>query len=242
MNEPSPHDDLRDGMPVDIHAGIHVDITASWTDNAAAWTEAVRSKLIPSRQAGTDAAVVNACLIRGAGPVLDVGCGEGWLVRSLAAHGIPASGVDVSAALIGQARELGGGAFSVATYDDLAADVVLLPGPWQTIVCNFALLGDPLHPMLAALRARLAPAGRLLVQTVHSWSAKGDAPYRNEWRTEAFDAFAVAFPTPMPWFYRTLGSWHREFAQAGLVVRRVDEPVHPVTGAPLSLLFHCEAA
>ena len=216
-------------------------IIDSWTDNAAAWTQVVRDGLIPSRRAGTDAAIVAACLSYGAGPLLDVGCGEGWLVRAMAAQGVTAHGVDVSAPLIDRARELGGGRFDMATYAQLEDDATIAAGPWQTIVCNFALLGDPLHPLLAALRRRLAPGGRVLVQTVHPWTARGDAPYHDGWRTERFDAFAVAFPTPMPWYYRTLGSWLQECAHAGLRVVQLDEPVHPDTGAPLSLLLHCEA-
>jgi SAM-dependent methyltransferase len=216
-------------------------MTQSWIDNASAWTQVVREGLIPSRQAGTDAAIMEACASLAPGPVLDVGCGEGWLVRELSVRGIPACGVDISPPLIDRARELGGGEFAVATYTDLETDLTIAPGPWHGIVCNFALLSDPLHPLLRALRDRLDPGGRLLVQTVHSWSARGDAPYRNAWRTESFDAFAVPFPSPMPWYYRTLGSWLDEFARAGLRVVQLDEPLHPVTGAPLSLLFHCEA-
>lgn len=216
-------------------------IVRSWTDNAAAWTAVVRERMIPSRQAGTDAAIVAACQSLSPGPVLDVGCGEGWLVRALGARGIAAGGVDVSPPLIEQARALGGGRFDVASYAQIGSDPGTVRGPWRGIVCNFSLLGDPVHPLLAALRWRLAPEGTLLIQTVHPWSAKGDEPYRDGWRTEAFDAFAVSFPTPMPWFYRTLGSWLQEIAQAGLRVTRVDEPVHAMTGAPLSLLLHCEA-
>jgi 2-polyprenyl-3-methyl-5-hydroxy-6-metoxy-1,4-benzoquinol methylase len=223
------------------HRAIHERIAESWTDNAAAWTQVVRDGLIPSRTAGTNAAVVQACLSLAQGPVLDVGCGEGWLVRELAVRGIAATGVDVSAPLIAEAAQRGGGTFAVATYDQLERDATLAAGPWAGIVCNFALLADPLHPLLGALKNRLQPNGRLIVQTVHSWSARGDAPYRSGWRTEAFDAFAVAFPTPMPWYYRTLSSWLEEFARAGLSVTQLDEPLHPETGAPLSLLFHCEA-
>lgn len=228
-------------FPTDPEPTLHNQIARSWTDNADAWTQVVRDGLIPSRRAGTDAAIVHAALTLPPGPVLDVGCGEGWLVRELGVRGIAATGVDVSAPLIAQARTLGGGTFAMATYDQLERDASVAPGPWSGIVCNFALLGDPLHPLLRALRNRLAPDGRLLVQTVHSWSARGDAPYRSGWRTEAFDAFAVTFPTPMPWYYRTLSSWHSELALAGLRVTRLDEPLHPDTGAPLSLLFHCEA-
>jgi 2-polyprenyl-3-methyl-5-hydroxy-6-metoxy-1,4-benzoquinol methylase len=217
-------------------------IVQSWTDNANAWTTVVRDGLVPSRAAGTDAAVVAACESYGTGTVLDVGCGEGWLVRALSARGMRATGVDVSAALIAHAAGMGGGTFEVATYAALERDVRVMAGPWSQIVCNFSLLSDPVHPLLSALRTRLQPDGVLLIQTVHPWSARGDAPYRSEWRTEAFDAFAVPFPTPMPWYYRTLASWLEQIARAGLTVTRVQEPLHPATGVPLSLLLHCEAA
>ena len=81
-----------------------------------------------------------------------------------------------------------------------------------------------------------------MIQTVHPWAARGDAPYQNAWHTESFDTLAVAFPSPIPWCYRTVSSWHVQIALAGLTVVQLDEPPHPQSGAPLSLLFHCEAA
>jgi 2-polyprenyl-3-methyl-5-hydroxy-6-metoxy-1,4-benzoquinol methylase len=216
-------------------------IVRSWTDNADSWTAVVRDGLIPSRQAGTNAAIVDACLALGAGPVLDIGCGEGWLVRTMSDTGISAAGVDVSPRLIERARELGSGSYTEASYATLERDAALLAGPWRGIVCNFSLLGDPLHLLLASLRARLAPEGRLLIQTLHPWAARGNAPYRSEWRTESFDTCSVAFPSPMPWYYRTLGSWQEQISLAGLRIVKLVEPVHPDSGAPLSLLLTCEA-
>jgi 2-polyprenyl-3-methyl-5-hydroxy-6-metoxy-1,4-benzoquinol methylase len=219
----------------------HARIVDSWTDNAAAWTQVVRDGLIPSRRAGTDAAIVQACLRYADGAVLDVGCGEGWLVRELHTRSIDATGIDVSAPLIASAQASGGGSFAVVTYADLEREPTIVAGPWRLIVCNFALLADPVHTLLAALRTRLQPGGTLLIQTVHPWSARGDAPYRSEWRTESFTAFTVPFPTAMPWYYRTLAGWVDECTRAGLSIRAVEEPLHPETGAPLSLLLHCEA-
>jgi SAM-dependent methyltransferase len=193
-------------------------------------------------RAGTDDAIVAASLSLGEGPLLDVGCGEGWLVRELGLRGLRAHGIDVSAALVDRARALGGGTFDVVAYDQLESDPAVAAGRWQGIVCNFSLLGNPLHPLLGALRRRLAPHGSLVIQTVHPWSARGDAPYQSAWRTESFDAFAVAFPTPMPWYYRTLDAWFDEIALADLRVVRVMEPVSTDTGAPLSLLLQCERA
>ena len=53
--------------------------------------------------------------------VLDIGCGEGWLVRALAERGIRAIGVDVVPSLIERATQAGGGEFRVASYEMIAA-------------------------------------------------------------------------------------------------------------------------
>ncbi len=218
-------------------------LLASWDTNAAAWTDAVRNQRIPSRRAGTDAAILAACARYDARAVLDVGCGEGWLARALATPARRVTGIDGSAELVARAAATDSTArFEVVGYDALASDATVVAGPWDLIVCNFALLGDPLVPLLRALSLRLAPGGRLLVQTVHPWMAMGDGQYANEWREENFQGFGVEFPSPMPWFFRTLGSWVAQLGDAGLVIDTLDEPVHQDTGRPLSMLLHCSHA
>ncbi|MCU0627739.1 MAG: class I SAM-dependent methyltransferase [Gemmatimonadaceae bacterium] len=193
-------------------------IRATWDANATAWTDAVRGGRIESRRVATDAAIVAACERQPHGPLLDVGCGEGWLLAALADRG---------------RRD---------RYDALVDDASRCAGPWRTIVCNFALLDADLVPVLRALRARLAPDGALLVQTVHPWAALGDARYASAWREERWQAFGDAFAEPMPWYYRTLGDWVRALGDAGFGIARLEEPVHPDTGRPLSLLLQCRSA
>ena len=55
------------------------ELAASWERNAANWTRVVREGLIPSRRAGTDAAILDAIAERAPRRLLDIGCGEGWL-------------------------------------------------------------------------------------------------------------------------------------------------------------------
>jgi 2-polyprenyl-3-methyl-5-hydroxy-6-metoxy-1,4-benzoquinol methylase len=207
----------------------------SWIANAAAWTAAVREGQIASRRLGTDAAIVEACAVTPGMRVLDVGCGEGWLARALADRGAVVTGVDGSAPLIDAARALGGAQFQVADYQTLASSA-RHAGPFDVVVCNFALLDEILTPLLVGLRDRLAMHGRLVVQTVHPFTAAGEPGYVDGWREERFVGFGDGFASVMPWYYRTFASWHRAFADAGLVIRRLDEP-RRTDGTVLSLIM-----
>lgn len=211
----------------------------TWADNADAWTHAVREGLVPSRRAGTDAAVVEAVVsgLLPAGRVLDVGCGEGWLVRALGALGVTAHGVDACGPLVEAAREAGGGTFEALAYEDAAESPALLGGPYDAAVFNFSLLGERVVGVLAAARRRLEVGGRVIVQTAHPVAA--GPPYADGWREETFADFEGDF-TPMPWYFRTFGSWVRVLDAAGLRLAEAKEPVHPETGAPLSLLLVAE--
>jgi 2-polyprenyl-3-methyl-5-hydroxy-6-metoxy-1,4-benzoquinol methylase len=210
-------------------------IAASWRDNAAAWTRIVREGGIESRRVATDAAICTA--IRAVSPrcVLDVGCGEGWLCRALAREGTDVVGIDAAPALIDAARAAGGARFELMSYAQ--ADALRGLGAFDAIACNFALLDDDPAPLLHTLAAMLTADGALLIQTVHPWTACGDAPYRDGWREESFAGFDARFATSMPWYFRTLQSWSALFAATGLRVERLQEPTHPERGTPLSLLF-----
>lgn len=218
-------------------------MTTSWVANAARWTAAVRAGAIASRQLATDAAIVAAAVARRPRRVLDLGCGEGWLARALAGRGLEVIGVDGSAPLIDAARQTGGGHFLVAGYDEVVRDPALAGSGYDLIVANFALLQEDLGPLLRALRQVLGPGGALMVQTVHP--AGCGPPYRDGWRTEDFRGFGESTGgsgewQPMPWYFRTLGSWLALLRRSGYSLADLQEPVHPTTAVPLSLLLIAE--
>ncbi|MEP9317826.1 methyltransferase domain-containing protein [Pseudomonas sp. LABIM340] len=211
-------------------------IRQSWQANADPWTRAVREQRIESRRLVTDAAILGAIADGPARRALDIGCGEGWLCRALAERGSECVGVDASAPLIDSAQAAGGARFEVMDYAALIESGSSL-GQFDVLVCNFALLDEYIAPLLGALRDRLNPGGRLLIQTVHPWTACGDEPYADGWRLETFAVFGGEFRSPMPWFFRTLESWLALLSASGWRLRQLREPRHPDTGQPCSLLL-----
>jgi SAM-dependent methyltransferase len=210
----------------------------SWHDNAAAWTAAIRSGAIESRRIATDAAILDAVLELRPQKTLDLGCGEGWLVRALAEQGLAAVGVDGSAPLI-EAASSSGGSFFCLSYAELIAEPARCGENFDLVVANFALLEERILPLLAALRRIMTPDGWLLVQTLHPLAA--GPPYEDGWRTEDFCGFGEGAWTPMPWYFRTLGSWVGVLRDGGFLLDGLREPIHPQDRRPLSLLLEARA-
>lgn len=218
--------------------GREADLAALWEANASLWAKAVSEGRIASRRQ-TDVAILEAISRRGAMRVLDLGCGEGWLVRRLAAeHGCSVTGVDGSAALIGAARRAHPeGDYRRLTYADFVAAPEAVGGPFDTVVANFALFDDLAHDLMAAAASRLTLGGTLVVQTLHPWSvAAGE--YRHGWRVENFAGIAIEGESwvPVPWYFRTLEGWVAMVRDAGLTVADLREP-RDGEGQLLSLLL-----
>lgn len=210
-------------------------ILQSWQQNAEAWTQVVRTNMIESRRLVTDRAILDAVLAHQPRRVLDLGCGEGWLVRALAAEGIDSLGVDAVPSLIEQAQQAGG-SFQLATYEDIIAGRLAIKV--DTLVCNFALLGkESVGQLMAFLPALLEPDGRLIVQTVHPLIACGEQPYVDGWRQETWTGFGTTFPSPAPWYFRTLESWIALFAESGWRLCEMREPLRADTCKPVSVIF-----
>jgi 2-polyprenyl-3-methyl-5-hydroxy-6-metoxy-1,4-benzoquinol methylase len=215
-------------------------ILRSWNVNAQPWARAVRSGSIESRKRVTDRAILEAVLALNPSRVFDVGCGEGWLARALAASGIKTTGIDVVPELIAEAARLGGGEFLVREYRAMAQAV--WPLKFDAAVCNFSLLGkESVEELLASMPRCLAASGYLIVQTLHPLAACGDHPYEDGWRAGSWLGFGAEFSEPAPWYFRTLESWHRLVRSSGFEVLECREPTAAGARAPASVIFICKA-
>ncbi|MCX2888522.1 MULTISPECIES: class I SAM-dependent methyltransferase [Pseudomonas] len=210
----------------------------SWQHNAQAWIDAVRSGAIESRRQVTDQAILLAVLGRQPERVLDLGCGEGWLLRALGARGIEAVGVDGDRALVEAARAAGSGKVYLASYAQLADAQVDVETGYDLICANFALLQQDIIALLAAMNALLVPGGALVIQTLHPWCV-ADGDYQDGWREESFAGLAGDWQV-MPWYFRTLSSWLTALDMAGFRLAGLQEPQHPQSGVPQSLLLVAE--
>jgi SAM-dependent methyltransferase len=95
------------------------------------------------------------------GPVLDVGCGSGRMVRAAAARGLPVLGIDIAPHAIERTRVDGSLALIRSVFDR-----VPLEGRWQTILLldgNVGIGGEP-SALLERCRQLLDEGGSIVVE------------------------------------------------------------------------------
>ncbi len=216
------------------------DLAQSWERNAANWTRVVRDGLIASRKAGTDAAMLDAIAALAPKRLLDIGCGEGWLVRAAAGRtGCAGVGIDGSAELIAAAQAADtANRYLVLDYTAFTArGAAVLGEGFDVAVFNYALFEEDVAPVLRAAAALLTPDGVIIVQTLHPGAADAAS---DGWLVEDFSAFQGGGWAPMPWYSRSLASWRNVVEDAGLSVVEIREPKAPDRRV-LSLLMICKA-
>ena len=211
----------------------------AWNDAADAWAAAVRSGADPARKI-TERVILDLVRQVPSGPVLDAGCGEGWLARELAAHRHQVTALDGSARMIELAQAAGGKIeYGHVPFSVAAEQPRKLLDAFGTIVFNFSLLDQRITPILSAAGAVLFPYGRILIQAAHPAAMLGhEAGYRDGWRVMEEVAPGVRLMRSIPWYFRTFTTWVLELRRAGLLLVETYEPLDPATGRPASLVLH----
>jgi 2-polyprenyl-3-methyl-5-hydroxy-6-metoxy-1,4-benzoquinol methylase len=211
-------------------------IIDSWHKNAHAWSVAIQSQQIASRQLVTNRSILDAVISCNARTVIDIGCGEGWLTRALTARGMDVLGIDVVPTFIERSQTIGTGRFTVATYSEIARGQ--LSEKFDLAVANFSLFGDEsVTSLFQSCRSILNPHGTVIVQTLHPIVACGDLPYVDGWRASSWAGFSDDFTDPAPWYFRTLATWIELFTTSGLTIVEIREPIHPQTGKPAAAIL-----
>lgn len=212
----------------------------AWDAVAGDWAAYVRAGDDPLRRV-TDRAILDLVRQVPPGPVLDAGCGEGWLTRELAAHRMDVTGVDGAPRMVALASAASkSGDYRRVSFAEAADEPRRLGGAFGTVIFNFSLLDERITPILAAAGSVLFPYGRILIQTAHPFSNGGGQPgdYRDGWRLWDETAPDVEMSPAVPWYFRTLTTWVLELRRAGLLLVETSEPLDPVTGRPASLILH----
>ena len=212
------------------------EIIDSWKTNVHAWTNAVREDEIESRLLVTNQAIIDAVLSVSPKTALDIGCGEGWLVRELTGRGIDTLGVDIVPQFVTLAEQEGIGRFQTLSYEEVSQKT--LKQRFDLVVCNFSLLGkESVTHIFQSAQSLLNKDGSLIVQTIHPAVACGEGEYLDGWRAGSWQGFSESFVEPPPWFFRTIESWKSLFLDNGFILSNIEEPPNPQTSAPASIIF-----
>lgn len=218
-------------------------IIQSWHCNAVPWTRAIRAASIASRRLVTDQAIIDAVAGVRCARILDIGCGEGWLARTLSDRGMSVTGIDAVPELIAQAAAMsragasGSVAFHLQDYASIA-NRRWRGGLFDAAVCNFSLLGrESVDSLLAALSHYLDDPGYLIIQTLHPVTACGELPYQDGWREGSWSGFSGDFDNPAPWYFRTLETWTALLQRCGFDILECREPKAAGAVTPASVIW-----
>jgi len=213
------------------------DILSSWTANANNWIASIDNAELESRVLVTNNAIVQAINEFPVQTLLDIGCGEGWLTRTLRQQGKDCWGVDATEALVNNAIAKDGPFYTQATYRSLVSGQQIMPVLADAAVINFALIDkEDTAALLPAIPQYLVPRGLLFIQTLHPLAIAMNGEYSSGWKDGSWNGMKRNFEQPYQWYFRTLEDWWQLFANEYTLLA-LREPVHPVTKKPMSVIF-----
>ncbi|OLT34138.1 hypothetical protein BJF79_33725 [Actinomadura sp. CNU-125] len=212
-----------------------------WEDNADYWVKVIRERRDRYRTDLTDAAVLDAIGDTAGLRVLDAGCGEGYVARTLAAQGADVLGVDVSQGLIDAAAAAPppGGDGSLSFVRASVDDVPAADAEFDLVVCNhlFSHLHDPTSAIGEFARV-LRSGGRLVVLTLHPCfyvenseqgagnSVSASSYFRPRGVDQYFNVDGLESPSMITSWLRPLEYYSGTLRDSGFVIADLREP-HP---------------
>ena len=222
--------------PYSMRLPTETEILQSWENNAPNWKKLIEEDRIESRRLVTNDAIIQVLSKLAIESLLDLGCGEGWLVRHMKRKGVASWGLDGSASLIRMAKAKGEGHYACVSYSDIIEGYSLEDSPFEGIVLNFSLydkLSTP--PLLDALKQHLTTNGKLVIQTLHPNAIHAFEP--SHWKPNVWEGLPGKFRDAHPWYHRSMGDWKLLFGHCGYKVLETYEPENPRTQKPSSIIF-----
>jgi 2-polyprenyl-3-methyl-5-hydroxy-6-metoxy-1,4-benzoquinol methylase len=159
-------------------------------------------------------------IVNGAGRLLDVGAGEGTLLRTAAARGWDAVGTEISSAMVEHVH----GESGITMHHGAIEDVALPPGSFDAVVLNH-VLEHVKHPRttLERIAVLLRPGGvaRIEVPNVASLSSRlKNVQSRLRLKRDPWKHYSTGHHF---WFF-TPATLRRTIESAGLHILRLESP------------------
>ncbi len=212
---------------------------AAWNEAAESWDDFVEGGGDYYRTEVHGPALLAACGDVAGRRVLDLGCGQGWFTRGLAAGGAAVVGLDVADRAVAKAADRAGRHERYVVADAGRVGDLFRPGSFELATSCMAIHDMPDPAAALAGAARLAP--RVVFSIVHPAT---DTPSRAWVRDEHGDKVALQIdryfdggrddlrwdmprllhPFTTPRWQLPLGEWSALVAAAGLVIARLHEP------------------
>lgn len=213
----------------------------AYNANADFWTQIIREQRDKFRMELTNGAVLKAIGDVTGLTVLDAGCGEGYMSRTLAEGGAKVTGIDFSDELIHAAQEHRLASELPVSFD--VGDVNSLPydpGTFDLVLCNHLLndLEDPSQAIREFSRV-LSPQGRIVIMMLHPCFYNkhserdqsgniqiASSYFQGRSATQHFVVDGITSPSPNTAWIRPLEFYTQALQNSGFAITGLSEP-HP---------------
>ena len=209
----------------------------SWNENAGEWIRILDSGKLSSRTF-TNEEIVKTLTELPIAKILDCGCGEGWLSRSITKIGKKSIGVDATLELIESAKNKGSESYYRLTYEEIIKGKHIPENPFDAVVFNFSLYQkDNLIRLFKKIGKSITENGFLIIQTLHPfYLMEQNLPYKNQWIQDSWKGLSGDFQNGHKWYARTFESWLSVFTKSDLKLHTITEVTNQ-EDSPVSVIF-----
>lgn len=206
-----------------------------WEESAEAWVtsidrgDALRETIIKPE--------LERILPRYSGhSAVDIGCGEGWLVRMMREHGIQAEGIDATLPLVEEANRRLPGSCTIAD----AVDTGFADGSFDLATSCIVFVDLPdLKPAISEMCRILRPGGIALVANLNPYATSVGTGWIRSESKEAkvfpVDNYGLEHGMRAAWsgidvvnYHRPLCHYMQAFLSESMILRSFDEPLPSV--------------